>query len=369
MAMRGELVFLRIFDLGGTIEMQKARACLGDWVEGGALHPTRAAPEYVTFTAPIGLSMSPLGLDIESESGKPAVLRARLYEVGALAVMLRVPVGGETLAELQPCLQQGFRINGRAVKRWEVHQSVFDSIRPKILPAVDEIFDTPVEPESYTVFCMTEVPGGAEKAWQCERNRIAALLIGEAFPEKLSKEEVDELLRNWSRYYRDDLLIADWDAAFVVEPSGQYEDVLYICEVANLELMVLRKYDHYLDQVLDRIYAEYERLFKGPPIYSRRAREMLRELGEVRVDLAKVQDELANTTKFIGDWYAARLYMGLGGKLHISEYQQSVALKLNTLRDFYQSVLSEIGRRQNVALEVMIVLLIVFEIVMAFWKP
>jgi len=138
--------------------------------------------------------------------------------------------------------------------------------------------------------------------------------------------------------------------------------------VANLQLLMLRKYDKYLDMTLDRGYADFERLHKHLPLFFGRLREMVRELAEVRMDMAKVTDELENTAKFFGDWYVARVYMGLALRLHLGDYEKSVDGKLETLNDLYQSVLAETQTRQNLVLEWAIVLLIVFEVIMAFWR-
>ena len=36
------------------------------------------------------------------------------------------------------------------------------------------------------------------------------------------------------------------------------------------------------------------------------------------MDLTQVTDELSNITKFIGDWYLARIYMGCVARFHLS---------------------------------------------------
>ncbi|HTL52903.1 MAG TPA: hypothetical protein VL860_10040, partial [Planctomycetota bacterium] len=252
MPLRGEIVFQRIFDLGGTLDMVEARAALGTLVDSAPVEATRARPEYVSFAAPVPLTLAPLGLTITLEDGSPVFAAARLYEVGALAVSLRVAIKGEVIADLAAYPKQNLLINGQVARRAEVFLAIAEKIRPIVRPALDEIFDVPVEPEPYSAFCLTEVTGGAEQVWKWERNRIAALLVGETHPERLTDEEVSELLKNWSHYYQDDLLVADWDAAFLIEPGGKYEDLLYVFEVANLELLMLRKYDSYLDHFLER---------------------------------------------------------------------------------------------------------------------
>ena len=364
----GEVIYQRVFDLGATLNMQKVREILGEMAVFGAVQPSRSAPEYVSFAAPIPLNLSSLNMDLKTEQGAPVMLSARLYEVGALGVMLRFQVKTENLLELARLQNSNVYMRGELVRRAQVFAAVFDAIKPKVFSAYDEVFDVPVEAESYTAYCLTEVPGGVEYAFREERANIAALLTGEPHPDRLSDMEVEDTLKNWLSYYKDDILVADWDAAFLVEPAAQYEDALYIFEVANLQLLELRKYDLYLDQTLERGYDEFERLAKGPPIYTGSAREMVRELNEVRMDLAKVTDEVANTAKFFGDWYAAKVYLGLADRLHINDYHKTVEEKLATLNDLYHSVLAEMTTRQNLVLEGTIVLLIVFEVVMALFR-
>jgi hypothetical protein len=54
------VVFQRIFDLGGTLNLHKVRAILGGMAEFGAVLPKRATPEYVSFAAPIPINVSSL---------------------------------------------------------------------------------------------------------------------------------------------------------------------------------------------------------------------------------------------------------------------------------------------------------------------
>ena len=367
MPLIGEVIFQRIFDLGGTLHMHLARKNLGEMAKTARVQPSRAAPEYMSFAAPIPIDLASLNLDIVDADGRPMVIQARLYEVGALAISLRIPVRAEKVNDLARYPTLPLYRHGQAIKRSQISALILDTLKPLLIPAMDEVFDVPVEPEPYTTYVLTEAPGGAETMFREQRAQIAGLLISEPYPEKLSTSEIDDTLKNWTSYYREDLVAADWDAAFMIEPSGQYEDILYIFEVANLQLLALRKYDLYLDATLDKGYEEYTRLSKGPPVSTGSAREMVRELSEVRMDLAKVTDEVANTAKFFGDWYGARVYMGLAGKLHIGDYHRIVEEKLATLNDLYQSVLAEIDRRQNLVLEITVIVLIVIEVAVALW--
>jgi hypothetical protein len=366
MTYKGEVVFHGVFDLGGTIDFAKARPALGNILAAEVIATPRAQPYYVNFASPLHIDVGALGLSLQTEDGTPVGVSVRLYEVGALAMMLRVPAKEDALADLARYQHVGFAVRDEKKKRSEVFRALADTIRQRLEHSYEDIFDVPVDPESYTSYCLTETPGGAAHIGRTARADIVALLTGESRPEKLSAQQIEEVARLAYSYYDEDLAIIDWDAAFVIEPNGVYEDLLYVFEVANLQLLMLRKYDRYLDLILERGYTDFERLHKRLPLLYGRLREMVCDLAEVRMDLAKTTDELENIAKFFGDWYVARVYMGLAQRLHLADYEKSMDEKLVTLNDLYQSVLSETQTRQNLILEWAIVLLIVFEVVMAF---
>ena len=66
-----------------------------------------------------------------------------------------------------------------------------------------------------------------------------------------------------------------------------------------------------------------------------------RELREIRVDLARLSDELSNITKFFGDWHLARIYKGLADRFHLADWHRTIEEKVKTLDDLYQLVRSD----------------------------
>jgi len=363
---KGEVVFLRVFDLGGTIDVKKIRRLLSHEMTALPVSALRNAPEYLSFATPIYLDVNSLSLGLSTADGIPVNIMARLYPVGGLAISLRVPVDTPDLAGLSRYPFLTFRMKGEDADRSEIAAAIYNVFEPIIKQSYADKFDEPVEPERYRAFCLTTLPGDCEQLLKENKNWIASILVNDPHPEKLSRSQIDEITRLSFSYYNDDLVVVDWDAAFVVEPEAKYEDLLYVFEVANLELMLLRKYDQYLDRVLNNGYEEYEKLLKGILFFTGRAKNVLAELSAVRMDLAEVTDELDNVTKFFGDYYLARIYMGLSQKLHITDYHKTVDEKLATLNDLYRSIVDYLDTKQNLFLEWAIVLLIVFEIIMAF---
>ena len=61
-----------------------------------------------------------------------------------------------------------------------------------------------------------------------------------------------------------------------------------------------------------------------------------RSFSELRIDLARLSDELSNITKFFGDWHLARIYQLLSARFHLGDWHRTVDDKLKTLDELYQ---------------------------------
>jgi uncharacterized Rmd1/YagE family protein len=94
---------------------------------------------------------------------------------------------------------------------------------------------------------------------------------------------------------------------------------------------------------------------------------ILRELREIRIDLARFSDELSNITKFFGDWHLARIYENISARFHLADWHRTIDDKLQTLDDLYQLLNHDQTNRWMLILEVTIVLLFVIDLVILFF--
>ncbi|HYV29206.1 MAG TPA: hypothetical protein VFA77_16855, partial [Candidatus Eisenbacteria bacterium] len=113
-----------------------------------------------------------------------------------------------------------------------------------------------------------------------------------------------------------------------------------------------------LDDALERAY----RHLGETPVRGRR--HVLRELREIRIDLARLSDELSNITKFFGDWHFARVYQNLSARFHLADWHRTIDEKLKTLDDLYQLLQHEQTNRWMLTLELTIVLLFILDLVL-----
>ena len=209
------------------------------------------------------------------------------------------------------------------------------------------------------VLINTGTPGQYISTWDWNNygGDGCAMLTQEPDVDHLSRQEADESTGRFLSYYEHDLVVVDWDAALIVDQPRNFDETLYVMELANLQLAELEAYDRLLDDALDRAYRD---LNARPP---RGRAGMLRELREIRIDLARFSDELSNITKFFGDWHLARIYESISARFHLADWHRTIDDKLQTLDDLYQLLNHDRTNRWMLLLEVTIVLLFMIDLV------
>jgi hypothetical protein len=106
-----------------------------------------------------------------------------------------------------------------------------------------------------------------------------------------------------------------------------------------------------------------ERSYRDLTSRPRSRNEIMRQLREIRIDLARFSDELSNITKFFGDWHVARIYENISARFHLADWHRTIDEKLKTLDNLYQLLNLDRTNRWMLTLEVTIVLLFVIDLV------
>ena len=200
----------------------------------------------------------------------------------------------------------------------------------------------------------------AENWLHAHRRQVAALLTQESDVRHLSRQEAEENTVKYLSYYQNDMIVIDWDAALLVDEEPDFDETLYIMELANLQLAELEAYDRILDEALDKAYRDLSR----HPMRSRK--RMMRDLKEIRIDLARFSDELSNITKFFGDWHLARIYKSIAERFHLGEWHRTIDDKLKTLDGLYEIIKHDHTTRLMLILEATIVLLFIIDLFVLF---
>ena len=358
--MKGEAVYLYAFDVANEIATQNVRAIVAGESVPFELRTDHTVPRDVPLYRPLTFVLTQRRLEMGVSTVKVIV---RVYEVGVVNVMLRVPFDVPNLAELYP-LHQPRLTSGETFDEFarDLCNDVCQSLGPAIIRG-----SAPTQPEAYTIFCVTDLAAESDvNAWYASRRREVAGLLTETPSEQLSDAQVEESLRISRSFARADLVVIDWDATLIVELDGYADDVLYVLELANLQLEEFRTMDRRLDSHLERAYRDVEKKWSaifGPP------RSILQWLRRFRVDATKLTDEVTHITKFVGDWHLARIYLGASERFHLGQWQQSVEKRLSQLDEVYQLIQADVYERRMLWLEVAIVVLFVIDLLaIFFWK-
>jgi len=351
--MQGEVLYLYAFDVANEVVAAKVRTVLSQQPVPFEIAVPGNYPRDLPLVKPLAVEPPPLASRLH---GQPVRLLVRIYEVGVVTITMRVSFAADALRELsrfhQPILEDGRPLNRAAL---ELGVAVCNDLQDALVRPSEVS-----EPEAYMVFTCTDLgPVRDVQHWLAEEGRAAAGLLTNTDADRLSEAQVAEVLRLKRSFTNTDLVIPDWDAALIVELNGCCDGVLYVLELANLQLEEFRAMDRMLDGYLNRAY---EHLDKRPIHLFGISTSMLRTLRRFRVDVTKLADEVSHITKFVGDWYLARVYLAVRERFHLDQWRTSVQERLAQLDQLYNVLHAEVNERRMLWLEVTIVLLFVIDV-------
>jgi len=360
--LRGELVYVCAFDIAHDMRRERLRGLLGQTVQEFAVGPSRRSPKQWFFYRPDMVCLPPILK--QTQCGPAQVLRTvKVFNIGALSIQMRLPFEVDGLADL---VSFHSSVLGDESLKKEI-RALADEARQQLGPFCIRPVSQLGEGEDYTVVCVYEAPAvhedsesGAEGWLSANRREIGALLAQEPEATRLSEQEIDESIGQYLTYYSSDLVVVDWNTALVVGEKESLGEVLHVVELANVQLLELSVYDRVLDTSLDRAYRDLDQ----PSVKLRR--ETQHNLREIRIDLARLSDELLNTTKFFGDWHLARIYQVLSSRFHLPDWHNIIKVKLTALGELYQLLHQDWINFWMVVLEGSIVLLFVIDVLLLF---
>jgi hypothetical protein len=359
---KAHVLCYRTFDIAEEIDLERARKAITE--DSRRLKLSRENSQYIQLPNP------PLAYEL---GRKPLALRdgpvtvdatARLFDHGAVSIILRVPVvPGTTLEHLTRVADELY--DSQALE--DLALELVEGVRRTIAPAVQttHLWD---QNESYTVIFAESIRGNPSADELFARMDLARLLLGENGAVPLSSGESESVTKARFSYTINDLVVIDWNSAFVYEPSGS-GDIPDLLEIANAQLLEFRYYDERLDEHIARIHDEVQakrhewtRLFRSP------YRNLTRQTLSTLVDLNEFIERVENSLKVIGDFYLAKVYEGAVRRMRIPNWQASVTRKQELLAQTYALLKGDVDIDRSHTLEVVVILLIALEIVFAFFR-
>jgi hypothetical protein len=338
-----------VYDVADTIDLRLLRTVRGAGVARAPLQLRReASSEFIQYP------VAPLIVRLPDLEDYGASVRAKIFDFGVVSIRISVPYAGAW---------DGFAGLGRRLRRDAAFEALaratLDDVLVEIAAALTE--PHPVLVEDYFVFDVDRFAEEieAQRLTRDLASELGELLLFEQHP--LERGQQDEALRVALSYYPDDLVVVQWDAAFVYDRPDGAEAIVDILEYANAQLVEYRTYDARLDDELDAIYAlrpgRRERRFLG----GREPGERADRVRLLLVDILELTDRTANALKVIGDAYYARLYRAAAGRLGLSDWQGQIDAKLRSVSEIYRVLQDQAQYARSEFLEIVIIVLIAIE--------
>lgn len=346
------------FDIGYEIDLEAARALLPG--ESGPLARRRRTPESIRYRpAPLRVAINPGGIVLPGRRATLHPSRAELsvFDFGALSLTVQFPIRmtPEQILTLAGELADPAPLN-EAARR--VVTPLIDRLRPAVTGLeVSELC------EEYIVFQIDN----AQTDWVADHADWIARLV-RLEPDPLSTEEVAEANRLSLSYTPTDLVTLDWAAGFVADRDCT--DTLQVIEFANVQLLEFRHIDDRLD---DRLEAAYKLIGTGrrqrwaPPSWRMHGAAM-RNVRELEIEATSLFERADNALKLIGDQYLSRVFDLASTRFHLRGWQESIRRKLDTVGDVYDLLVQQSGVIRMETLEIIVILLIAMEIVLAIYR-
>lgn len=361
----GSVVVLRFYNIAHTIDMIAAEALAS--APAGAEDVSRpqiarAGQKAMVFPVPpIQLGLGTIEMPLAGRPSRPEA-SARAYEFGVVSLALRFPVEDAPWPDFLAFTNR-VRHDAASAASGAIWSGLLERVRSVIGPAIYRPSSVGLQ-EDYLLSVVNAWDRPMDADEILREVDVATLLSGEE--RTISESARQDLLRHRFSYYTSDLVVLTWDRAFLVEPEGD-TDVADVLQVGNAQLLEMLHYDQQLDEELPRMYdrvKETQHRIHG--LARRRYAKLAREYYSLVAEVSEATERVDNAVKVVEDVYLARVYTAALERFRVKAWADDVDRKLAIMRDTYGALYDEVTASRAELLEAAIVLLIVFEIVMAF---
>jgi hypothetical protein len=356
----GSLLLYRLFEVAEDIDLARAEQLLA-----GEAARLKLAGERSGFLdlpdRPLSVALGAREVPLEDGTVLRGEATVRLFAIGVASARYEVPLPpGAGSAELAALVRSAS--DSAALER--TARAEVEALCGRVRPALDAPHSSP-HFETYAIVLARALQPGAS-AEDATGPDLARVLLGEPPSAALSARTVSDVTRHRFSYERDDLCVLDWDAALVVEPSGD-RSAADVLELASAQLLELRFYDDLFEkelvgvaELLGRPRAAFAWFFVGR--YSRVTRRIQHRVVHSVEFMARVE----NTVRFVGDLYLARVHRAAMERFRVLEWQADVLRRQEVAARVSGLLSDEADSALGHVLEGTIILLIVLEIVLAF---
>lgn len=382
--LRGSVLVYRVFDVAEEIDLTAVERILKE---------DRAARSRLQFRRQAGQSLfmrnPPIRVGLgESEiviggTRRKVDVCATLWDYGVISVVIQMPIDPGTTWSALVSIAEYLNLDsmtgdGAVAREGGMHE--VDSFARKrsqeLVEAIQQALKSPAQREifeDYVIYQLEKLEGVQNAQEFLERADLPSLILSEG-RERLGEKSRTGVLENSYQYAENDLTVIDWNSAVVLEPSGQ-RDIADVLEFALTHLLEFRYYDDLLDQRLARLYETLQRRRESSgrlslasrwrAIWGLRFASVSSDANARYIEFSEFIERIDNSLKVVGDFYLAVIFRAAIRRFRIPDWQQSVVRKMNVLARVSELLQGEVNVRRGHTLEMIIILLIAFEIVSA----
>ena len=355
---RATLYLYRIFDVSNSIDLERGRALLAA--------PSARVRPVVSRGANIEIAQLPLELSLgEAQitlAGRElsAHTYARIYDLGILAFRLVVALPDRLSWEDATDMLGSAQAYPDGVK--EVFAHSLTLLRTTLAAAMQRPNAT-VRAEDYAILVVERLGAGEPASRLARRPELLQAALGE----RRALSEAASALSTTLSYYVDDLILMTWTAAVVIEPEAEArDDATLLLEFANVQLLALRAFDAEVDRELASIAPTVAAHTRGPVwIRLRSSRRFQRELNALIFDTTETSARIENALRVTEDVYWNRVYTAALQVLRVQVWRAGIEDAVGALRQMASALHDEARASYTDLLEVLVIVLIAVEVVLA----
>jgi len=359
-APQGTLALTLLIDVGERIDLAQAESRVRSaGREGRRLTLTRGEAQ-----SSIRIPVAPLILDLpddqvgkasELPSGWTETLQVALYDFGVFSCR-RILSWPRSVAWPELVSVGADLIHRTDMRSWAEPLAI--TVVSLLGPAIQERERSPMR-EEYAILRLDHEPSsGITEA------ELTCLLLGEA--RVLSTGARESLLGREFRYTELDRTIVAYDAALVVEPDPADHDVELLIEFANAQLLELEVYDAILETRLPQLESRAAAMGVGPgALFARRTQRIVTEVHRLTAKTSRLIQQATSALRITDDIYLARIYRAVLDVMNEPAWRQSVERKLTLARTLAESLNDMAVAARAEALEIIIVVLILGELLLS----
>ena len=353
---RGFVLHYRVFDVAEEVDLAEIETLLKDSPASRLRMARSTRQAFHIRNAPVLLALGPTQVRVGSET-LAAETFAKVWDYGILSLQFQFAIAPGTpwseLVSRAAAAEDDSEIDEAARK----HARALTQALGSAMRQTHEWHGI----EDYTIFFFEKL-GGVERPGDLAQHADVPALILADPGTKLAPRVRTGILDTLLQYGESDLAVIDWNAAVVVEPSGQ-RDVADVLEFAVTHLMEFRYYDDLLDQRLAVLYDNIE-AGRGA-LWRNRFGRLSHESSTRYIEFSEFIERVENSLKVVGDFYLATVFRTAAQRFRLRDWEESVTRKMNLLARVTELLQGEVNVQRSHWLEIVIIALIVFEIVSA----